>query len=319
MYLWWIYSIEWRGMRYLLISLTFMEQNLIIALISGSGGMLGWGFADFFAKKTIDKIGDITTLFWSQLIGIFPIALLFIYKPFFPRLTILELLFLPILGIWSGLSYLPVYTAFGKGKLSLISPIFASYGAIVVLLSVVFLHEAIPSMMMISLAIVFIGLLLINGDPRDIISIIKGKSKNKVKGLPEILIAVFLYSIWLIMLDKFLDGRYWVPFLLVIRIFSMLSLLSYARIKNQSLNIVKKNYTLWKFLILIGIFDVAAFSFVSYGFSTTSHVSIVAMLSAAFSLPTIILSRIFLKEKVSIVQTAGSLITIGGVVLLSAY
>ena len=29
------------------------------------GGMFGWGLADFFAKKTIDKIGDIQTLAWA--------------------------------------------------------------------------------------------------------------------------------------------------------------------------------------------------------------------------------------------------------------
>jgi drug/metabolite transporter (DMT)-like permease len=44
---------------------------------------------------------------------------------------------------------------------------------------------------------------------------------------------------------------------------------------------------------------------------------VVAMLGGVFSLPTIILARIFLKEKVTLAQTAGSLVVIAGIILLS--
>ncbi|MFN2571957.1 MAG: hydantoinase B/oxoprolinase family protein, partial [Gemmatimonadales bacterium] len=47
-----------------------METTLLTAITAGLLGMLGWGCADFFAKKTIDKIGDLPTLFWGQLLGL---------------------------------------------------------------------------------------------------------------------------------------------------------------------------------------------------------------------------------------------------------
>ena|SRR3989442_528736 len=156
-----------------------MQKELLIAIFSGCAGMLGWGFADFFAKKTIDKIGDVTTLFWGQLIGIFPLLVLFLFNPSLPKLNNLELLFLVLLGIWSGLSYIPIYIAFGKGKVSLISPIFASYAVVVVLLSAIFLKEVIPLNRQIAFLVVFVGILLINSDPRDIFSIIKVRKKMK--------------------------------------------------------------------------------------------------------------------------------------------
>jgi hypothetical protein len=46
-----------------------MSNSLTAALVAGLGGMLGWGFADFFAKKTIDKIGDLPSLVWAHLFG----------------------------------------------------------------------------------------------------------------------------------------------------------------------------------------------------------------------------------------------------------
>ena len=41
-----------------------MQSDLVIAVLAGFGGMLGWGFADFFAKKTIDEIGDVASSFF---------------------------------------------------------------------------------------------------------------------------------------------------------------------------------------------------------------------------------------------------------------
>jgi drug/metabolite transporter (DMT)-like permease len=314
-----------------------MHQDLALALLAGLGGMLGWGLADFFAKKTIDRIGDVTTLFWGQLIGILPLLILFLFNPGIPQKIdgATGFAYLVLLGIWSGLSYIPTYVAFGKGKVSLLSPIFASYGVVVAILSAVFFGEIIPFGREIAFVVVFAGIWLINGDFSGIGSLIfrADKQKNaatasaeaapeevrgKVKGLREILLAVGLYSIWLIALDRFIKGEAdWVPFLLVIRIFSAVSLFVYAKAKTVALRIPDKS--LWKYLFLIGVFDVAAFAFVSYGFSRTPYTSVVAMLSGVFSLPTIVLARVFLKEKVTIVQTIGSLVVIAGIILLSLF
>lgn len=296
-----------------------MQKELMIAVFAGLGGMFGWGLADFFAKKTIDKIGDFTTLFWCQLVGIFPLLLLFLLHPVFPQFSQFQWVYLILLGAWSGLSYIPTYTAFGKGKVSLLSPIFASNAVLVVIISALFFGEVIPFARGISFVIVFIGVLLINGDPLDIWLLIRGKKTEaelNVKGLPEILLAVFLYAIWLIALDRFISGLDWVPVLLVIRIFSTVALFLYARVTARKLSFT--NTSLWKYIILVGVFDVAAFGFVSYGFSATSFVSIVAMLSGAFSLPTIFLGRIFLKEQTTKLQFFGSLTIIAGVMLLAA-
>src|ERR1700681_2889684 len=106
------------------------QPELFIAVLAGLGAMLGWGLADFFAKKTIDTIGDVTTLFWVQLIGIIPLVALFAVHPVIPHklagLGYFGIVYLAVLGVWSGLSYIPTYVAFGKGKVSLLSQIFAS-------------------------------------------------------------------------------------------------------------------------------------------------------------------------------------------------
>ena len=43
-----------------------MQPELVLAGLAGLGGMMGWGLADFFAKKTIDEIGDVVSLVWAH-------------------------------------------------------------------------------------------------------------------------------------------------------------------------------------------------------------------------------------------------------------
>ena len=111
----------------------YMEQGLFIAISAGLGGMLGWGLADFFAKKTIDEIGDVATLAWAHIFGTGTLLIIVLYQLLTHQQFIhvpsdvptwAELLFF---GVLQAIVYLLVYRGFGKGQVALLSPIFASF------------------------------------------------------------------------------------------------------------------------------------------------------------------------------------------------
>ena len=291
-----------------------MGNNILIAITAGLGGMLGWGFADFFAKKTIDKIGDLRTLFWQQLFGVLPLLGVFLVHPEVPKLHHFDPLFLLIFGIVEALTYLALYAGFSEGQVSLLSPIFASYSVVVVILSILILGEPLYFKRSLAILITFIGILLISTDVNDLESSFR-KRALRLAGLPQVVTALLGFSFWLLFLDKFLDGKPWLPYLLIIRIVVALTLLVYAATKRVSLRIVDR--TLWKFLVCIGVFDVAAFSFVSYGFSHSQYPSIIAVLSATFSLPTILLAYFFLGERINRTQIAAAFTILCGIVLIA--
>lgn len=296
-----------------------MESEFFIAIIAGLGGMLGWGFTDFFAKKTIDKIGDIPTLFWGQLFGLIPLSILFfLSNPYVPEKMVTFWPFVIVLGIWTGLAYIPVYVAFRKGKVSLISTIQATYSAIVIIASALLFREIIPFPTLINLLIIFVGVLFIKINLQDLLATFSGKKVGKggkIKGLKEIIFANFLYAVWIIALDKFIYGEYWLPYLFVIHLISVVSIYLYAMFRN--INLKFKDRNLWKFLVIIGFCDVFAFSSFYYGLSKTSYSGIVVMLSSAFSIPTIILAHFFLKERITKTQMVAVAIIIAGVMALS--
>jgi drug/metabolite transporter (DMT)-like permease len=291
-----------------------MDHTLFIALIAGLGGMVGWGLADFFAKKTIDKTDDLTTLFWSQLIGTIPLVIIFVATRHLPDFNLLHYGYLVPFGIVSGLSYLLLYHGFGKGQISLLSPIFASYAAMVVVISAVFFNESIPAHQAIAIGVVLVGLLLANGDPREIRTLLNTPGR-KLGGVKEVAGAMLIYSMWLVLLDRIIIGQDWVLIILVIRIVSAITLFIYAKLKRREIAVRDSN--LWIYLIAIGIFDVMAYSFVAYGFSQASHLSVVTVLSAAFSVPTIILANLFLKEKLTLLQMSATFIIITGIILVT--
>lgn len=295
-----------------------MQSELLIAVISGLGGMLGWGLADFFAKKTIDEIGDVTTLAIANVFGTITfigIALIsyFIFGNGFTIPANFNFGGLLIFGALQAAVYLFAYAGFGKGQIAVLNPVFASYSGAAALISIVLLGEAASLGRLLSLGVVFIGILGLSLD----IEGLKARQINlaKTPGLKEVLMASFLAAFWTLSWDKFVGGNDWLSFALFMFIFMTVMVFVYAKAKKIKLEVKKPG--MWKFLFLIGFCETVAYASVSLGFGTTSLTSVVVLLSGAFSLPTIILARIFLKEKVATTQTVGTLIIILGIVFLS--
>lgn len=157
-------------------------MELYLAILAGLGGMLGWGLADFFAKKTVDKIGDIKTLLWAQIFGTFPILVFFLlnWEPINLSWNILGLLFL--LAIADLSAYLLFYRGLQKGMLSILSPVFAAQSGVSVLVSAFVFGEAVNQLRWLGLAIAFVGIILVSFQPH---GFGKFSLKSVSKGLPE--------------------------------------------------------------------------------------------------------------------------------------
>ena len=295
-----------------------MQQELLIAILAGLGGMLGWGFADFFAKKTVDKIGSIASLVWAHAFGAFALAM-FVWVRIFSgqKLDIPTGLMswngLIFFGVLQAIVYLLVYQGFSKGKLAILNPIFASYSGLAALLSIVVFGEILSSNLVIALATIFLGILLLNVDSEALK--IKRLNLNRMPGVKEMLFASSLAAFWTVSWSKFIGGNDWLSYALFMYTFMTFTALVIAKV--QKVNLAIKDTGLFKFLILIGVCEVIAYLAISLGFSSTSYISIIALLSGSFSLPTLILSHFFLKENITKLQRIGGIVIILGIIILS--
>ena len=294
-------------------------QELTVAVLAGLGGMLGWGFADFFGKKAIDEIGDVVSLVWAHICGT-AVFFLFAFYEFFATghgVTV------PQSGeVWAGLFffgalqatvYLLVYKGFGKGQLAVLNPIFASFSGLAAILSVVVFGEVVSGHLVLSLITIFVGVLLLNIDGPALFS--RRINFLRTPGFPEIATATVLAAFWTVLWNQFTGGQDWLSYALFMYLFMTIVMLLVAKFQGIRLSFSKPH--VWKFLVLIGFCEAVAYGAITLGYSATTETSIIALLSGAFSLPVIILARIFLKEKVHMLQTAGAVVIIGGIILLA--
>lgn len=296
-----------------------MQNELFIALLAGLGGMVGWGLADLFAKKTIDEIGDVVSLAWGHIFGTLSLLLIAIYQIGINDYQLIisndfpTWLLLSIFGIGQAAVYLLVYKGFGKGQVALLNPIFASFAGLTALLSIIVFKETVSGYLPLALIIIFLGILLIS---LDLEALKASKFKlDRVPGFKEIGIATIMAALWTLFWDKFVGGQDWLSFTFLMYSLMTLSILIYSKIKKINLFVVTPH--LWKYLIFIGLGETLAYLALSWGYSLTTYTSVVALVSGAFSLPTIFLARVFLKENTSRIQTIGSLIIIAGIILVS--
>jgi drug/metabolite transporter (DMT)-like permease len=296
-----------------------MSNEILIAVLAGLSGMLGWGLADFFAKKTIDIVGDMVTLAMAHVFGLSVLIGLagawFWFSGSAPALpdSPWQWLGLAGFGVIQALVYFYAYRAFGKGKLALLNPIFSSYSGLVVLLSVFLFSEMIGSWQAICLAVIFGGILLASLDKESFA--LKRLKFTKIKGLRDILVATVLAAFWTVSWGNFVVGRDWFVYAAIMYAFMTLTILLMVSTQGVKLRVLHK--VNWKWFLAIGISELTAYIGISLGYSLTNKTSIIAVLSAAFSIPTVILAHQFLKERVTLFQASGTLLIILGVIAIS--
>src|SRR3954447_22797067 len=135
-------------------------SNLEIAVLAGLGGMLGWGLADFFAKKTIDEIGDMQGLAWAHVAGTTILGLIVAERwasgaNEMPAAGWSVWAGLALFGLTQGAIYILVYRGFGKGPVSVLNPIFSSYSGLAAALSVLVFGEAFNASRLLLLGVAF--------------------------------------------------------------------------------------------------------------------------------------------------------------------
>ena len=218
-----------------------------------------------------------------------------------------------LFGILQATVYFFVYKGFGKGQVGLLSPVFASFSGFVAVVSIVILGELVTGSLLLGLAILFAGILLINVDIKALRS--RRLRFAQIPGFKEVGFATVLAILWTLFWDQFVGGKDWLVY--TFYMYASMTVAIFIIAIATRINLFVVTPKIWKFLFLIGLTEVGAYLAITWGYGATTRTSVVALLSGAFSLPTIILARLFLKERITAIQTIGSLVIIIGIMLLS--
>lgn len=286
-----------------------------MGILYGILSMIGWGTADFLGANSSRKIGHFLTLFWMQFIGTSVAFIYFITKANNLDKTLFYK-YLPLLGIIAILqtiAYLSFYKGFEKGNVSVVSPIASSWAMVTIILSILFLGEAINSIQLIGIILILSGIILISTDIKEVSAMRKLKIFTGVK---EGIIAMLGWGVSFFLIVPATRDLGWFFPIFIFKVFAVLFLLILALTRKRKLYPAGSQLSFISLVIPIGLLDVT--SFFSYNFGLEGSLSlIISPVAASFPVITVLLARIFLKERLRTIQILGIISVIGGIILLS--
>ena len=287
---------------------------------------LFWGFADLFYKKGADETKKYTHLKTAIMVGLV-MGVHAIYLLIFKDLNynpINLVMYLPVSAMYI-LSMILGYFGLRYLELSISSPIQNSSGAIVCILCVLFLGQALDLIAIISVFLICLGIFLLG--------IFEKKKQNDIDKKYKIGFIAFMMPIFYCILDAagtffdafYLDDLSTTPLVGVTEstlenvacVSYELTFLIIAIILLVFLKLFKKEKLEFFTLKTTGtaaIFETLGQSV--YVFAMSGNAAIAAPLISAYSIISLILSRIFLKEKLSKKHYISICLVMLGIILL---
>lgn len=293
-----------------------------MGILLGLTGAISWGVADFAARFATRRVGAYRTLFFMQFFGLVLMTVFLestggISRGVAPGWQPWALA--AFAGVLNTMSSLSLYYAFQIGVMSIVAPISSSYPALTVALALLS-GERIQPLRAAGLALTLTGVVLAatsfapnsNGES----SAANASSRaHLAKGVSwAILSAIgFGFLFWFL-------GFHVVPVagsafsVWMIRLSTFLTLALVAAPARQTLRLPSGN--VWWLLVAVGVMDTVAFV-ANNAALHIGQVSVVSVLASLYGAVTVLLSWIFLRERLERTQWFGIALIFLGIILVS--
>lgn len=280
-------------------------SGILLGLLSA----LFWGTGDFLAKKAVDRIGPYATLFFMFATGSIFLGIgAFFFGSWVNGPSPALLLGTFLSSLFCVFGYYFLYYGFQVGSLSVVSTITSAGALVSVGLSIVLLKEWPTPLQFLAIGMVITGVILVSFRKEQGTEALK-----RSKGLVPAVLSAFFFGSYVVLVK--MVSHETGPFLPVFLIRGIgVVLIGGILVRRKELSLPPR--PIWKVLAAIGFLDAVAFISLIAGIQL-ALVSIVSPLSSLFTVVTVALARIFLKERLQYHQLAGFLFVTCGVILLS--
>jgi drug/metabolite transporter (DMT)-like permease len=306
-------------------------MNVSLAILLGLTGAFSWGAADFAARFASRRVGAYRTLFFMQFFGFLALSAYLKWTIGFSgvapgwRPWALAI----AAGILNMVGSLALYHSFEIGTMSIVGPVSSSYPALTVALSLLS-GERIHALRAAGLAVTLLGVILAATSfasqaksattavaPAGSATAAGGETAHAhlSKGVGWAIFAALAFGVMFWFL-----GFYVVPLVgsavsvWVMRLTALVSLALVAAPVGQSIRLPRGG--VWWLLLAVGVLDTGAFVANNAGLST-GQVSVVSVLASLYGAVTVLLSWIFLRERLERSQWLGIVLIFAGVVMVS--
>ncbi|MFH1511046.1 MAG: DMT family transporter [Candidatus Woesearchaeota archaeon] len=271
--------------------------------------MVLWGFEELFLKKAISGMKSMTTLLINTIVGILVVAcFVLLFLDGFSWLSGVDLWLVLIAAVTSFFGYFFLYKALEAQKLSLIASLDESWIIISVVIAIVLFAE-LPSFLQVSaIFLVISGAFLVSVNFRSIggIKLLSGAGFE---------FASLVFTGITVPLEKVVVQRVGEANAIIYIAVLVLPLIFLARFVTAE-RFVRPTWDLARIAAWSGVFDGTAFALYLLALNKLS-VAVVAPIIASSVVVSLVLARIYLKEKMTPKEIVGAGLILAGVVILS--
>lgn len=276
----------------------------------GLATALGYGTADFVAKRTTDRVGFIETLWYLELLGSPVLIVLALLLDHVSTLPLTPLLLLVGLSAFNVVASFYLYRAFEYGTLSVVSPVASGYPALIVVLAVVVLHEQLTPADAVGIASTIAGVVLISR-----VSVgTSSHAKNHRVGIVSAIIAFVGYGVFYFGL-KLVVGP--IPPVTTAAVVRLLSLAPVAVVAAQRGVLRLPRRGVATAALTIGLLDSLALVAYNLGLTVGDSLAVLGTVSGLFSAVTVAWAVALLKERLGPFQWIGAAAIFAGIVTLA--
>ena len=273
-----------------------------------------WGTGDYLISLLTRRTGTPRAMVFIQAFSLLSwVVLLLISGQKLPQTTLLGLAI--VTGVLHVAGLLLTYRAFEIGTLSLVSPIASGFAVVTAL--VAFANgERPPVLALGGTALLILGVVVATYTPDTGDASAK---KRSLAGVPEALGSALAFGIMFYLFERVEGGMGVLWPLVILKTMAFGSaLISVLGAKKPLENAPKSSPTLL-FSLALGAAALDTLAWLSYnkGLAENQFVTIVTALASLFSLVTILLAWIFLKDRLTLNQWAGVALVLTGILLVS--
>lgn len=285
-------------------------NTAIVSILSGLGGMIGWGIYDFLGGVYSKQIGPFKSIFWSQLAGTISIfALLFVFTTRFD-IPVLIIFLIPVAAIVYSAGYLFFFRGFEIGNVSIVAATMNLWAVFTMLFAFIFMGQRLTPTQSLGVFMIISGVTLAALNWSEI----KQHQFKLSLGVKETVIGAFFFGVFWNISEIISEEIGWLPTTLFVKIGIVVFLLIFSFFMKRELVLTTTTFKTKLMILLMGSIEAAAVAGVNYGL-TIGDAILITPISSALSIVTITLAILFLKDRVTKLQGAGMLTAVAGIIV----
>ncbi len=274
----------------------------------------GWGGADFIARFTGRAIGHQQALLGMLTVGAIVISLIIFLFDIPIVFTMTAWWLLLVTGIGTMVATLLLYQGLARGPVTVVAPIVGSFPIFNIMLAVI-LGARLNNIQWMAIFAVFTGVWLVARASSHFAS---QPDYNRQHLRQTIIIALASSLFFGITIAAAQAASLVYGELQTVCIARWISLLALALVFIWRRQVPVINLSCWPLIGLQGFMDTGAYAALAWS-AQAENAEIAVVTASGFSIVTVLLASVFLKEKMSWIQWCGVLLIVIGVIVLSIF